>query len=97
MSRSVSESTKQFKPFMAAGIILVAFGILCIWIGSDIITLKEEGEGFKIIGIRFLIGGMVSTVIGLISKHYILIRYILNQISYKIKPEENGRSDWYKR
>jgi hypothetical protein len=97
MSRSVSESTKLFKPFIAAGIILVAFGILCIWIGSDIITLKEEGEGFKIIGIRFLIGGIVSIAIGLISKYYILIRYILNQISYKIKPEENGRSDWHKR
>jgi len=93
----VSESTKLFKPFIAAGIILVAFGILCVWIGSDIIALKEEGEGFKIIGIRFLIGGIVSTAIGLISKYYILIRYILNQISYKIKPGENGRSDWHKR
>src|SRR5438093_4326636 len=96
MSRSVNESTKLFKPFIAAGIILVAFGILCIWVGSHIITLKEEGEGFKIIGIRFLIGGIVSIVIGFIAKHHMLIKYLLRQVAYKRRSKEDSSSDLYK-
>jgi hypothetical protein len=88
MSKSDGESAKLFKPFLAAGIILVAFGLICIWIGTGVISLKEEDEGFKIIGIRFLIGGIVSVVIGFIAKHHILIKYLLRQAAYKRKPKD---------
>lgn len=49
MSKSAGESIRLFKPLFAAGMILVAFGIFCIWIGTSVISLKEEGEGFKIL------------------------------------------------
>jgi len=38
---------------------------------------KEEGEGFKIIGIRFLIGGIVSITLAFIAKYFMLIKYLL--------------------
>jgi hypothetical protein len=96
MSKSVGESTRLFKPLFTAGMILVAFGIFCIWIGTSVISLKEEGEGFKIIGIRFLIGGIVSITLGFLVKYYVHIKYLLKQFSYKRKPGEDKRSDWYK-
>jgi hypothetical protein len=57
MSKSAGESIRLFKPLFAAVMILLAFGIFFIWVGTSVISLKDEGEGFKIIGIRFLIGG----------------------------------------
>lgn len=92
MSKSPGESIRLFEPLFAAGMILVAFGIFCIWIGTSVISLKEEGEGFKIIGIRFLIGG----ILGFLAKYYVFIKYFLKQISYKRRPEDDERSDWYK-
>jgi hypothetical protein len=86
-----------FRPFVVAGMILVAFGIVCIWIGSSIILLQEEGEGFRIIGIRFLIGGIISIAIGFIEKHHLLLRYLMKQVSNKIRPSKNNSSDWYNR
>ena len=55
-----------------AGIIIVSFGIVCIWVGSYI-DLKEEGEGFMIIGFRFLIGGLISIVLAFIVKYFVFI------------------------
>ena len=55
---------------------------------------KEEGEGFKIIGIRFLIGGIVSITLAFIAKYFMLIKYLLKQISYKGKSGGHKFSDW---
>ena len=96
MSKSFGESIRLFKPLVAAGMILVAFGILCIWIGTSVISFNEEGEGFKIIGIRFLIGGIVSITLGFLAKYYLFIKYLLKQISHKRRPEEDEHSGWYK-
>lgn len=96
MSKSASELSALFKPLLAAGIIVVAFGIICIWIGNSVISIKEEGDGFTIIGIRFLVGGVVSIILGFIMKYHMLIKYILRQISYKRKPGDNKFSDWHK-
>ena len=63
----------------------------------SVISLKEEGEGSKIIGIRFLIGGIVSIALGFLAKYYVFIQYFLKQIRYKRRPEDDERSDWYKR
>lgn len=96
MSKPDNEAAKLFRPFMVAGIILVAFGLTCIWIGTSVISLVEEGEGFKIIGLRFLIGGIVSIVIGFIAKHHVLLRFLLRQVFNKRNPKEGRRSDWYR-
>jgi hypothetical protein len=96
MSKPANELSSLFKPLLVAGIIVVAFGIICIWIGHSVISNKEEGDGFTIIGIRFLIGGIVSIILGFIAKYHMLIKYILRQISYKRKPSENKFSDWHK-
>ena len=95
MSNSTSEYTMLFKPLLAAGIIVVAFGIICIWIGTSVVSPKEDGEGFKIIGIRFLIGGIVSITLAFIVKYFMLIKYLLKQISYKGKSGDKY-SDWHK-
>jgi Na+/H+-translocating membrane pyrophosphatase len=96
MSKSIREPTILFRPFLVAGMILVAFGIFCIWIGTSVISLQEEGEGFKIIGMRFLIGGIISIILGFIAKYHLLIKYLLRQFSYKRRPKEDERSDWYR-
>lgn len=96
MSKSAGELIRLFKPLFAAGMILLGFGIFCIWVGSSVISLKEEGEGFKIIGIRFLIGGIVSITLGFLAKYYLFIKYFFKQISYKRRDEHDERSDWYK-
>lgn len=91
LSKSLGE---LFRPLFLAGVIVLAFGIVCIWIGSSVIS-TEEGEGFKIIGIRFIIGGIVSITLAFITKYFMLIKYLLKQISYKVKPR-NRFSDWHK-
>ena len=95
MSESVSDSTMLFKPLLVAGMIVGAFGIICIQIGTSIISPKEECDGFKIIGIRFLIGGIVSITLAFIVKYFMLIKYLLKQISYKGKSGDKY-SDWHK-
>jgi len=97
MSKSPhNELSALFRPLLVAGIIVLTFGIICIWTGNSVISNKEEGDGFTIIGIRFLIGGIVSIILGFIAKYHMLIKYILTQISYKSKPGENKFSDWDK-
>jgi hypothetical protein len=96
MSKSVGEHTKLFKPLLAAGTIVVAFAVVCIWIGTSVVSPKEDGEGFKIIGIRFLIGGLVSITLAFIAKYFMLIKYLLKQISYKGKSGRDKFSDWHK-
>lgn len=75
----------------------MAFGIICMWIGSGMILLQEEGEGFRIIGLRFLIGGMISIAIGFVERHYLLLKYIMKQARNWVKPPKNNSYDWYKR
>jgi membrane-bound ClpP family serine protease len=96
MSKTYGESAALFRPLLVAGIIILAFGIICIWIGTDVISLKEEGEGFKIIGIRFLVGAAVSIGLGFLAKYFTLVMYILRQLFYKRKPEEDKYSGWHK-
>lgn len=97
MTKSTNESMMLFKPFLIAGIILLAFGVVCVWIGSTVISFREEADGFKIIGLRFLIGGAISIALGFIAKHFLLIKYLWKQrIWSKKNPEENNFSNWYR-
>ena len=99
MGNAIHRSNLLFRPLLMAGIIIVSFGIVCIWIGSSI-DLKEEGEGFMIIGFRFLISGLVAVVIAYVAKYFAFIsaylKYISNQIHYRRNPKENKFKDWYK-
>ena len=96
MSKGPSESAGLFRPLLVAGIIILAFGVICIWIGTSVISPKEEGEGFKIIGIRFLVGAAISIGLGFLAKYFTLIKYILRQFIYKRKPEEDKFSGWHR-
>jgi hypothetical protein len=73
-----NDTNSLFRPFLTAGIIVIAFGMLCLWIAS-VIGLQEEAEGFRIIGWRFIIGGAVSVSIGFILKNF---RYIYGHFNY---------------
>ena len=99
MGNPIHRSNLLFRPLLMAGIIIVSFGIVCIWIGSSI-GLKEEGEGFMIIGFRFLTSGIISIAIAYIAKYFAFIsaymKYISNQIYYRRNPKENKFKDWYK-
>ena len=75
---TLNNKSSLFRPFLTAGIIIVAFGMVCLWIAS-VIGLQEEGEGFRIIGWRFIIGGMISISIGFILKKF---RYIYGHFNY---------------
>jgi hypothetical protein len=75
---ALNDKNSLFKPFLTAGIIIIAFGIICIWIAGTI-GLQEEGEGFRIIGWRFVIGGAISISIGFILKNF---RYIYGHLNY---------------
>jgi hypothetical protein len=75
---TLNDKNSLFKPFLMAGIIIIAFGVVCIWIAGTI-GLQEEGEGFRIIGWRFVIGGAISISIGFILKNF---RYIYGHLNY---------------
>jgi hypothetical protein len=75
---SFNNQNALFRPFLTAGIIIIVFGVICIWIAS-IIGLPEEGEGFRIIGWRFVVGGVISISIGVILKNF---RYIYGHLNY---------------
>ena len=96
MSKGIRQPTTLFKPFLVAAIVLFAFGIFCILIGTSVISLQEEGEGFKIIGTRFLVGGIISITLAFIAKYHLLIKYLLKQFNYKRRPKEDNHFDWYK-
>jgi hypothetical protein len=52
---------------------------------DSVVSPIQEGEGFKVIAIWFLIGGMVSILLAFIAKYFMLIKYLLRQIGYKGK------------
>jgi hypothetical protein len=54
---------------LVAGLKILAFGITCIWIETSFISLKEEGDSFKIIGTRFLAGAAISIGHGFLVKY----------------------------
>jgi hypothetical protein len=75
---TLNDQNTLFKPFLTAGIIIIVFGVICIWIAGTI-GLREEGEGFRIIGWRFVVGGVISISIGVILKNF---RYIYGHLNY---------------
>ena len=69
MTKDRRQQDLLFKPLVVAGLVIVTFSLACLWIAN--VTLpQEESEGFRLIGYRFLVGGIISIVIGFISKYY---------------------------
>jgi hypothetical protein len=84
---SLRERNTIFKPILSAGITIIIFGGICLWI-SQIIQLKEEGEGFIIIGTRFIIGGVAAIAFAFILRYFIYIR--------PVRKRSKKYDDWYK-
>jgi hypothetical protein len=70
------------RPLWIAGIIIITFGTVCLVVANTI-GLKEEGEGFFIIGWRFIIGGIISIALGLIWKYRDYIVLFLRKGKYQ--------------
>jgi hypothetical protein len=88
-----------FKPLIVAGLVIIAFSFACLRIANMALP-QEDSEGFQIIGYRFLIGGIVSIVIGFVSKHYYFLyhygRFYWNQLPFRRRGKNANRySDWY--
>ena len=100
MTKDRPQQDLLFKPLIVAGLVIVSFSLACLWIANMVLP-QQESEGFKIIGYRFLIGGIIYIVIGFVSKHYFLLynygKYYWNQLPFRRGGKNSSRfSDWYK-
>jgi hypothetical protein len=89
---SLNNNNTFFKSFLIAGIIILVFGGICISI-AEIIGLQAEGEGFRIIGWRFVIGGLVSICIGFIIRHFTTIYKFLQYYSRRFGIRRRSKYD----
>jgi hypothetical protein len=100
MTKDHRQQDLLFKPLVVAGLVIVTFSLACLWI-ANVALPQQESEGFRIVGYRFLVGGMISIVIGFVSKHYDFLysygRFYWNQLPFKKGGRNTSRfSDWYK-
>lgn len=75
-----------FLPLVISGVIISTFGIFLFFLGQSI----KYGEGFEIVGIRFIIAGIATIVLGCFAQYYTKIRnsflifkYLLGNINKK--------------
>lgn len=75
-----------FLPLVISGIIISTFGIFLFFLGQSI----KYGEGFEIVGIRFIIAGIATIALGCFAQYYTKIRnsllifkYLLGNINKK--------------
>lgn len=100
MAKYRQQQDLLFRPLVVAGLVIVAFSISCFSI-ANMEQLKQESEGFQVIGYRFLVGGIVSIALGFISKHYYSLaghgKFLWNQKSpfHRGKKRSSKSSDWY--
>lgn len=80
-----------FLPLVVSGIIISTFGIFLFFLGQSI----KYGEGFEIVGIRFIIAGIATIALGCFAQYYTKIRnslfilkYFLGNINKKNKSFE---------
>jgi hypothetical protein len=100
MTKDRRQQDLLFKPLVVAGLVIVTFSLACFWI-ANVTLAQEESEGFRLVGYRFLVGGIISIVIGFISKYYDILynygRFYWNQLPFKKGGKNASRfSDWYK-
>ena len=70
-----------FLPLVVLGIIISIFGIFLFFLGQSI----ENGEGFVIVGIRFVIAGIATMALGFFAQYYSKIRNSLLVFIYFLK------------
>ena len=70
-----------FLPLVVLGIIISTFGIFLFFLGQNI----EYGEGFEIVGIRFVFAGIATMALGFFAQYYIKIRNSLLVFIYFLK------------
>jgi hypothetical protein len=75
-----------FLPLVFSGVIISTFGIFLFFLGQSI----KYGEGFEIVGIRFIIAGIATIALGCFAQYYTKIRnsflifkYLLGNINKK--------------
>ncbi|MGI0044232.1 MAG: hypothetical protein ACRD47_11015 [Nitrososphaeraceae archaeon] len=100
MTKDRQQQDLLFKPLIVAGLVIVTFSLACLWM-ANMALLQQESEGFRIIGYRFLVGGIISIIIGFVSKYYSLLynysRFYWNQLPFKRGRKNASKfSDWYK-
>jgi hypothetical protein len=100
MTKVRQQRDQLYKPLVVAGLIIIMFSLTCFWI-ANLPQVGQESAGFRIIGYRFLLGGIISIIIGFISKYYYLLsaygKYFWDQRLYKRGGKNNSRfSDWYR-
>lgn len=67
-----------FLPLVVSGIIISTFGIFLFFLGQSI----KYGEGFEIVGIRFIIAGIATIALGCFAQYYTKIRNSLFIFKY---------------
>ena len=67
-----------FLPLVVSGIIISTFGFFLIFLGESI----EHGEGFKIVAMRFIVGGFTTIGLGFFAQYYTIIRNSLVVFKY---------------
>ena len=67
-----------FLPLIVSGIVISTFGIFLFFLGQSI----RYGEGFEIVGIRFLIAGIATIALGCFAQYYTKIRNSLLIFKY---------------
>ncbi len=77
-----------FLPLIVSGIIISTFGIFLFFLGQSI----KYGEGFEIVGIRFIIAGIATIALGCFAQYYtkirnslLILKYFLGNINKKNK------------
>lgn len=70
-----------FLPLLIIGIIISSFAIFMILLGQSI----EQGEGFEIMGKRFIIAGIATIGLGYFAEYYDKIKNSLIIIKYFLK------------
>jgi hypothetical protein len=70
-----------FLPLLVIGIIISLFAIFMIFLGQSI----EHGEGFEIMGKRFIIAGIATIGLGYFAQYYDKIKNSFIIIKYFIK------------
>ena len=68
----------MFLPLVVSGIIISTFGIFSFFLGQNI----KYGEGFEIVGIRFIIAGIATVALGCFAQYYTKIRNSLLIFKY---------------
>jgi hypothetical protein len=70
-----------FLPLLVSGIIISTFGIFLFFLGQGI----RYGEGFEIIGIRFVIAGLATIAMGYFAQYFTKIRNCLLILKFFIE------------